>query len=62
MIELIKARMAIIDVTLDRKKRDEREVTSMSKEMDHLRHQDEYYQNSTQAVVLLKSEFREMYA
>jgi hypothetical protein len=56
MIELIKAGMAIIDATLDRRKRDEREVTSMSKEMDHLRHQDEYYQNSTQAVVLLKSE------
>jgi hypothetical protein len=34
----------------------------MKKELDHLHHQAEYYQNSTQAVVLLKSEFRETYA
>jgi hypothetical protein len=57
MTELIRAGMAITDATLDREKRDEREVATMKKELDHLRHQAEYYQNSTQAVVLLKCEF-----
>jgi hypothetical protein len=54
---LMRAWMAITDATLDREKRDEMEVASMNKELDHLRHQEEYYQNSTQAVVLLKSKF-----
>jgi hypothetical protein len=62
MIELIGACMSITNATLDREKRDEREVDAMKKELYHLRHQVEYYQNSTQIVVLLKSEFREMYA
>jgi hypothetical protein len=62
MTELIGAGMAITDATLDREKRDEKEVATMKKELDHLHHQAEYYQNSTQAVVLLKSEFRETYA
>jgi hypothetical protein len=61
MTELIGAGMAITDATLDREKKDEEEAAAMRKELDHLRHQAEYYQNSTQAVVLLKSEFREMY-
>jgi hypothetical protein len=61
MTELIGDGMAITDATLDREKKDEEEEAAMRKELDHLRHQAEYYQNSTQAVVLLKSEFREMY-
>jgi len=61
MTELIGAGMAITDATLDREKRDERELDSMKKELNHLHHQAEYYQNSTQAVVLLKCEFQEMY-
>jgi hypothetical protein len=36
MTELIRAGMAITDATLDREKRDEREVASMRKELDHL--------------------------
>jgi hypothetical protein len=36
MTELIGAGMAITDATLDREKRDEREVASMKKELDHL--------------------------
>jgi hypothetical protein len=39
MTELIGAGMAITDATLDREKRDEREVATMKKELDHLRHQ-----------------------
>jgi hypothetical protein len=62
MTELIGARMDITDATLDKEKMDEREVASMKKELDHLRHQAEYYQNSTQAMVLLNYEFQEMYA
>jgi hypothetical protein len=57
MTKLIGAGMAINDVTLDREKKDEREVATMKKELDHLRHQAEYYHNSRQEVVLLKSEF-----
>jgi hypothetical protein len=47
MTELIKEGMDIIDATLDRAGRDEREVAAMKKELDHMRHQAEYYQNST---------------
>jgi hypothetical protein len=36
MIELIRVGMAIIDATLVKEKRDEREVDSMRKEFDHL--------------------------
>ena len=39
MTELIGAGVAITDATLDRVKRDEREVVGMNKELDHLRHQ-----------------------
>jgi hypothetical protein len=62
MTNLIEVGMAITDATLDREKMDEREVASMKKELDYMRYQAEYYQNSTQVVVLLKCEFREMYA
>jgi hypothetical protein len=62
MTEIIGLGMAINDATLNRQKKDEREVVSVNKELDHLRHQAEYYQNSTQVVVLLKCEFQEMYA
>ena len=62
MTELIRVGMAINDATLVKEKRDESEVATMRKELDHLRHQVEYYPNSTQAVELLKSEFWEMYA
>jgi hypothetical protein len=43
--ELIGAGMAITDATLDMGKMDEREVDTMRKELYHLRHQAEYYQN-----------------
>jgi len=57
MIELIGAQMDIMDATLDKAKKDKEEASAMRKELDHLHHRAEYYQNSTQAVVLLKSEF-----
>jgi hypothetical protein len=57
MNDLIRVGMAIIDATLDMEKGDEREVASMKKDLDHMRHQAEYQKNSTQEVVLLKCEF-----
>jgi hypothetical protein len=57
MNDLIRSRIAINNVTFDMEKGDEREVATMKKELDHLRHQAQYYQNSTKEVVLLKCEF-----
>ena len=53
--------MAITYATLDREKRDEQEATAMRKELEHLRHQAEYYQDTTQAIILLKSDFMQVY-
>ena len=36
MTELIRACMAITDATLDKSRRDEREVSTMNKALDHL--------------------------
>jgi hypothetical protein len=57
MTELITIGMTITNATLDKEKRDEREVAPMKKELDHLLHQVDYYQNSTHTVILLKCEF-----
>ena len=55
--ELIDAGMAITDATLDRERRDEKELATTLKELEHLGHLVKYYQDSTQAMVFLKSEF-----
>jgi hypothetical protein len=60
--ELIGVGMAITDATLDRAKRDEKELATALKELDHLCHLEKYYQDSTQATVFLKSEFQDAYA
>jgi len=60
--ELIGAGMAIIKAMLDRERRDEKELVTALKELDHLRHLEKYYQDSTQATVFLKSEFQDVYA
>jgi hypothetical protein len=59
--ELLGAGMAINDTTLDRVKRDELEDTSMRKELEHIRHQAENYQDTTQEIILLKGDFMEAY-
>jgi len=51
-------RWAINDTTLDRTRWDEKEVVTTKKDLDHMA---KYYQDSTQAIVFLKSEFREAY-
>jgi hypothetical protein len=61
-IELIRVGMDITDATMDKEKRDAMELAITNKELDHLRHLTNYYQYSTQAVVFLRSEFRETYA
>jgi DNA repair ATPase RecN len=60
--ELIVVEMAITDATLDRAKRDENELSSTKKELDHLCHLAKYYHDSTHVVAFLRSEFRETYA
>jgi DNA repair ATPase RecN len=56
--ELIGAGMEITDATLDREKRDEEELATVLKELEHLRHLEKYYQDTTQATVFLRSEFQ----
>jgi hypothetical protein len=60
--EPIGARMDIIDAMLDRKKWDKKELATEKKELYHLRHLAKNYQDSTQATIFLKSEFREAYS
>jgi hypothetical protein len=59
--ELIDVGMAISDATLDRAKRDEKELVVTLKELDHLCHLDEYYKGTTQTTVYLRSEFEVAY-
>jgi len=59
--ELIGVGMAITDATLDRVKRYEKELYFAKKELDQLHHLAKYYQDSTQVVVFLRSEFIETY-
>jgi DNA repair ATPase RecN len=60
--ELIGVVMAITDVMPDREKMDEKELATTKKDLDHLCHLAKYYQDSTQAVVFLRTEFKETYA
>jgi hypothetical protein len=59
--ELIDAGMEIIDATLDREKRDEEEMDTALKELEHLHHLAKYYQDTTHAAVFLRSELQEAY-
>jgi hypothetical protein len=45
--EIIGAGMAIMDATLDREIRDEKELAAALKELEHLCHFPKYYQYST---------------
>jgi hypothetical protein len=54
--------MDITDATLDRVKMDEIELAAAKKEMDHLHNLVKYYQDSTQKVLFLRSEFIETHA
>ena len=60
--ELIGTGMAIIDATLDKEKRDEEELATALKELEHIRHLERYYQDSTQATMFLGCEFQDAYS
>jgi len=55
--ELIDAWMEITDATLDIAKRDEQELVTALKELEHLRNLVKYYQDTTHVAVYLRSEF-----
>jgi hypothetical protein len=59
--KLIVAGMEITYATLYREKRDEEELASSLKELEHLHHLAKYYQDTTQATMFLRSEFQETY-
>jgi hypothetical protein len=57
--ELLGAGMAISHATIDRAKEYEREVVSMRKELESLRHQVDYYKDTTHAMMILREDFLE---
>jgi len=62
MSELIYVGMAITDATLDRERRDEKDLSIALKELEKMRHLEKYYQDSTQATMFMRSEFQDAYA
>jgi hypothetical protein len=60
--ELISTGMEITDATLDRERKDEEELVIVLKELEHLHHLEKYYQDSTQAMVFLRSKFQDAYS
>jgi hypothetical protein len=59
--ELIGIGKSLSDATLDRARRDEKELATTLKELEHLRHLVEYYKGATQTIVYLKGEFVGVY-
>jgi hypothetical protein len=59
--ELIGVGKSLSDATLDRARRDEKELATTLKELEHLCHLAEYYKGATQTVVYLKGEFVGVY-
>ena len=57
MFEIFSTGMPITNSTLDRERRDEKELAISLKELEHLHHLEKYYQDSTQAILFLRSEF-----
>jgi hypothetical protein len=60
--DLIDVGMEITDATLDRARKDEVELATALKELEHLHHLVKYYQDSTQATMFLRSEFQDAYS
>jgi hypothetical protein len=61
MTELIGVGKSVLDATLHRARRDEKELVATLKELEHLHHLDEYYKGTTQTTVYLKGEFEGVY-
>jgi hypothetical protein len=62
MSELIDAGMEITDAILDRVRKYEEEMAAALKELEHLHHLEKCYQDSTQAMMFLRSEFQYAYS
>jgi hypothetical protein len=60
--KLIDVGMEITYSTLDRAKRDEKELAIALKELEHLNHLAKYYHDTTQATLYLRNEFKEAYS
>jgi uncharacterized protein YaeQ len=60
--KIISVGMAIMEATLDIARRDEKRLSTTLKELEHLRHLEKYYQDSTQDTMFLRSEFQDAYA
>jgi len=52
---------ALLDATLDRARRDEKELAITLKELKHLRYLDEYYKGTKKTTTYLKGEFDGVY-
>jgi hypothetical protein len=59
--ELIDVGMTITNATLDKERKDEEELAAALLELEHLFHLAKYYQDSTQSMVFLRSEFQDAY-
>jgi hypothetical protein len=59
--ELIGVGKSLSDATQDRARRDEKELATTLKELEHLCHLVEYYKGTTQTTVYLKGEFNRVY-
>jgi hypothetical protein len=59
--ELLGVGKALSDATLDRAKRDEKELAIALKELKQLHHLVKYYKGTTQTIMYLKGEFEEVY-
>ena len=60
--ELLEVSMDISSATIDREREYERESDSMRSELLHLKHQVEYYHDTTQKLRFMGIEFREIYS
>jgi hypothetical protein len=52
---------ALSNATLDRAKRDKKELATTLKELEHFHHLVEYYKGTKKTIVYLKGEFEEVY-
>jgi hypothetical protein len=59
--EIIDVGMEITYATLDRARKYEEEIPAALKELEHLCNLEKYYQDSTLAIVFLRSEFQDAY-
>jgi hypothetical protein len=57
--KLMDTSMVMTDASLDRARKDEEEIDDVIKELYHLHHLEKYYQDYTQDMVFLRSDFQD---